>query len=196
MKKAVALLRQCVKDSITQLQFVAQALTQTDEKDLNYCLYHQKKGDALERYVMFERISEKNLQDREIILQNTGARNVHERPFLNYGNNQGKEQAIRVSALERSIEATTMQTEGDSDLKMAQQVKNLFKFKHQMDFNPKQKLAITKSIIEFTDLLESYDLFGNRSRRNNRFEDGSYPMTTSGVTFQAPTINPCTSPLM
>lgn len=48
-----------------------------------------------------------------------------------------------------------MQTEGEPDLdKMAQRMQNLFKFIYfydYMDFNPEERLAMTKSIIEVID---------------------------------------------
>lgn len=41
-----------------------------------------------------------------------------------------------------------------------------------MDFNPKQTLAITKSIIELTDPSGSCGLVERRSKKNDRFNDG------------------------
>lgn len=41
-----------------------------------------------------------------------------------------------------------------------------------MDFNPKERLAITKSIIELTGPSGSYSLAEHRSRHSNRIEDG------------------------
>lgn len=42
-----------------------------------------------------------------------------------------------------------------------------------MDFNPKQRLAITKSIIELTDPSGNYGLVKRRLRKNDRFDDGA-----------------------
>lgn len=53
-------------------------------------------------------------------------------------------------------------------------VQHLQKFKHfydQMDFNPEQRLAITKSIIELTDPTERYDMVEGRSRHRSRFDE-------------------------
>lgn len=65
-----------------------------------------------------------------------------------------------------------MQPEGKLDLdKMAQRVQNLFKFERFYDQMVKQRLAITKCIIELADPLESYGLFKRRVKRNSMFED-------------------------
>lgn len=59
------------------------------------------------------------------------------------------------------------QPEGESDLdKMAQQVQNLFNiinFYDQMNFNSKQRLAITKDITELIDPSRSSGLAKKRS---------------------------------
>lgn len=61
-----------------------------------------ENGHTLDQYVIFRRIFEKKLEKGEFILQNEGASNVHERPLPNRCNNQGKGQAMMVSALEQS----------------------------------------------------------------------------------------------
>lgn len=78
---------------------------------------------------MLRRIFDKKLQDGEIILHKEGARNVHERPFPNNGNDWGKGHAITVFASEQSTERDTLvQPEGDHNLdKMVQWVQKLFK---------------------------------------------------------------------
>lgn len=78
----------------------------------------------------FKRIFDKELQDGEIIFQNEGACNVHERPFMNHNNDRGKGQVMMVYASERDIrEDVPIQPEGDPDLDMmAQRVQ--FKFKN------------------------------------------------------------------
>lgn len=66
----------------------------------------------------FRSIFNKELRDREIIFQNEGIRNVHERP---YNSNGGKGQVMIVLDSGKSIEADVpMQPEGEPNLdKMA-----------------------------------------------------------------------------
>lgn len=42
-----------------------------------------------------------------------------------------------------------------------------------MDFDSKQRLAITKAILELTDSAEGVNLVEKRTRKNNRFEDNT-----------------------
>lgn len=69
------------------------------------------------------------------------------------------------------------QPEDEPDLdQRALKVQELFKFKSfydQMDFISKQRLAITKAIVELTDSMESANLFERRLGKNNRFEDNA-----------------------
>lgn len=85
-----------------------------------------------------------------------------------------------------------MQSNGEPKLdKMALKVKSLFKFKHlydQMDFNPDQRLAITKSIKELTDPLENHGLIKSRSRRNSKFKDGVVAFYDHDTTSRVATI--------
>lgn len=85
-------------------------------------------------------------------------------------NNKGKGHTMIVSAPTNTSRAV----EGVPDLNnMGERVQHLYKFKHfydQMDFNPEQRLAITKSIIELTDPSESCDLVEGRSRCRSRFD--------------------------
>lgn len=64
--------------------------------------------------------------------------------------------------------------EGEPDLeKMGQRVQNFLNSKISCldGFQPEQRLAIIKAIIEFTCPSESSGLIENRPRRTNRFED-------------------------
>lgn len=65
--------------------------------------------------------------------------------------------------------------EQDRD-RRALKVQKLFKFKSfydQMDFNSKQRLAITKAIMELTNFTEDVNLIEKRTKKNNRFEDNA-----------------------
>lgn len=96
------------------------------------------------------------------------------KPFPNHNSGQDKGQTMMVPTSE---EDTPIQPKSKPDLdEMAQQVQNLLKFKHfynQKDFNPKQRMAINKSIIELTDPSGNCGLVESRSRRSNKFEDGT-----------------------
>lgn len=124
-----------MKDSIVQLPIVNPAPTSAEERDPNFCPYHRRKGHTLEQCFVFGKIFNRKLQDEEIILQDEGARNVHERPFLNHNDNKGKGHAMMMST-----PASTVGIEGEPDInQMAGRVQHLHKFKHfydQMDFNP------------------------------------------------------------
>lgn len=68
-----------------------------------------------------------------------------------YYNNKGKGQVMIVSTSANVLIRVMEEPNLDS---MADQVQNLFKFKHlyeQMDFSQEQRLAVTESIIELTD---------------------------------------------
>lgn len=85
-----------------------------------------------------------------------------------------------------------MQHEGEPDIdRIAQWVQNLFKFKHyydQMDFSPKQRLAISKSIIQLTDPSGSYGFVENRPRKVAGLKIARlYSTTMTDATFQAAT---------
>lgn len=87
-----------------------------------------KEGDKpFEQCTTFKRVFDKKLQDREIIFQNEGASNVHERTFPNHNNNRGKEQVRMVSLSRKGIEENVpMYPKGKPKLeKMAQRVQNL-----------------------------------------------------------------------
>lgn len=113
-------------DSIVQLFVINPTSTPAEERDSNFCPYPRRKGHPLDQCFDFRKISDKKLQDGEIILQDAGTWIVHN---------------------DLSLITTT---KGKSDLgKMAERGQHLHKFKHfydQMDFNTEQRLASTKSI--------------------------------------------------
>lgn len=108
-KKAAALLKQWVKDSIVQLSPVSSAPTPAEETDPNFCLCHRRKGHTLEQCFVFRKIFDKKLEDREIILQGEGAHNVYQRPFPKH-NNKGKGHEMMVSA-----PGSSTRTDGSDD---------------------------------------------------------------------------------
>lgn len=72
-------------------------------------------------------------------------------------------------------EEVNAQSEEEVDLdQRALKVQELFKFKSfydQIDFNFKQRLAITKAIMELTNPMENIILVEGRTKKNSRFED-------------------------
>lgn len=56
-----------------------------------------------EHCLNFKRIFDKNFQDEGIILQNHGARNVHEKPSPNHNNDQGKGQVMMLSTSDKNL---------------------------------------------------------------------------------------------
>lgn len=81
---------------------------------------------------------------------------------------------MMISAIDEEI---VSQPEVEPDLdQRALKVQELFKFKSfydQMDFSSKQRLAITKTIMELTESTESANLVEGRLEKNNRFEDNA-----------------------
>lgn len=69
------------------------------------------------------------------------------------------------------------QPEEESDLdQRALKVQELFKFNsfyNQMDFSPRQRLAITKAIMDLTGSTERVNFVEKRAGKNNRFEDNA-----------------------
>lgn len=55
-----------------------------DQNAANYYVYHRRKGHLLDKYVEFRRLFDEKVKDSEILLQEVGAANVYENPFLKY----------------------------------------------------------------------------------------------------------------
>lgn len=69
--------------------------------------------------------------------------------------------------------APQLEDEEDLDQRVSK-VQGLFKFKsfyNQMDFDSKQRVAITKAIMKLANSREGVNLVEKRTGKNNRFED-------------------------
>lgn len=99
-----------------------------------------------------------------------------------------------ISAMDEEM---VSQSEDEQDLdQRALKVQELFKFKSfydQMDFNSKQRLAITKAIMELTNSTEDMNLIEKTTGKNNRFENNALVMRTIAETYQLSTTGHFTS---
>lgn len=85
------------------------------------------------------------------LVSNEGSLNLHERPFSNHHHSKENVHVMMASIIKKD-EENTLRPVVKPDLdRISQWVQNRFKFKNfydQMDFSPKQSLAITNAIIE------------------------------------------------
>lgn len=137
---------------------------------------------------MFRKIFDQKLEAGEILFQNEGPQNVHDRPFPDHGEGKGKAQVMMISSADEEL---TMLSEEELSLdQRALKVQELFKFKSfydHMDFNSKQRLAIAKAIMKLTDSTEGVNPVEKRIGRNSRFEDNAlvfYENTRRDVPIQ------------
>lgn len=72
------------------LPHVDQLLSEEDQQRPNFCRYHKRRGHNLERRVVFRKIFDQKLEAGEILFQNEGSQNVHDRPFPDHRERKGK----------------------------------------------------------------------------------------------------------
>lgn len=126
------------------------------------------EGGTFEQCFIFRKIFDEKHNAGEILFQEGGAVSINALSFPKH-QHKGKGHVMIASHSVMKVEGDEeVRHEGEPDFDcVAQHVQSSLQFKtvyNQMDFSAEQRLAITKAIIELTDLSAGLDLAKRRLR--------------------------------
>lgn len=113
-QEAIALLKKWIKNAVIVLRIWINYLQKRSTGHQLLSIPPQEKAN-LEQCVVFQKIFDCKLEAEEILFQNEGSCNVHERPFWNHQNDKDKVHVILAFVIKKD-EEMILKLEFESDL--------------------------------------------------------------------------------